>query len=133
MTNEKLIKLAVSVIKSRKLGSYLAGDVGCALISGKGKIYTGVCIDTASGMGFCAEHNAIGNMITAGESKIKKIIGVWKDKKGKIYILHPCGRCREFIRQVNKQNMEAEVIIGKNRTVKLKELLPYNDDFKLYD
>ena len=84
-------------------------------------------------MGFCAEHNAIGSMITAGESRIKKIVAVWKDKKNKIYILHPCGRCREFMRQTNKQNMETEVILAKNRTVKLKELLPYEDDFKLYD
>lgn len=76
MTNEKLTKLAASVVKSRKLGKYLAGDVGCALISEKGLIYKGVCIETMSSMGFCAEHNAIGDMITAGESKIKKIVAV---------------------------------------------------------
>jgi len=133
MTNKKLIKLAASVIKSRKLGDYLIGDVGCALLSEKGKIYTGVCVDTISGMGFCAEQNAIGSMITAGEFKIKKIVAVWKDKKNKIYILHPCGGCREFMRQANKQNMETEVILGKDQIVKLKELLPYRDDFKLYD
>lgn len=132
MTNEKLIKLAASVVRSRKLGDYLAGDVGAALLSEKGKVYTGVCIETMSSMGFCAEHNAIGSMITVGESRIKKIVAVWKDKKGKIYILHPCGRCREFMRQINRQNMETEVILGKNRVVKLKELLPYKDDFKLY-
>jgi len=132
MTNEKLIKLAASVVKHRKFGSTSVGDVGCALFSGKGKIYTGVCIDTMSSMGFCAEHNAIGSMITAGEFKIKKIVAVWKDKKGKVYILHPCGRCREFMRQINKKNMETEVILSKDRIVKLKELLPYHDDFKLY-
>ena len=133
MTNEKLIKLAVAVVKHKKFGQTSVGDVGCALVQEKGRIYTGVCIDTMSSMGFCAEHNAIGSMITAGESRIKKIVAVWKDKKNKIYILHPCGRCREFMRQINKQNMETEVTLGKNRIVKLKELLPYQDDFKLYD
>jgi len=133
MTNDKLVKLAASVVSHRKFGQTSVGDVGCALISGKGKIYTGVCIDTMSSMGFCAEHNAIGSMITAGEFKIKKIVAVWKDKRNRIYILHLCGRCREFMRQINKQNMGTEVVLGKNRIVKLKELLPYKDDFKSYD
>ena len=129
MTNEKLIKLAASAVKSKKTGDFTSGDVGCALLSEKGKVYTGVCIDTMSSMGFCAEHNAIGTMITAGEYKIKKIVAVWKGKKGEVHVLHPCGRCREFMRQVNKNNMETEIILGKERVVKLKELLPYKDDF----
>ena len=73
MTNEKLIKLAVAVVKHKKFGQTSVGDVGCALVSEKGRIYTGVCIDTMSSMGFCAEHNAIGSMVTAGESRIKKM------------------------------------------------------------
>src|SRR3989338_597070 len=129
MTNEKLIKLAKSVTKRRKLGDNSACQVGCALLSEKGKIYTGVCIDTKSGMGFCAEHNAIGSMVTAGETRIKKIVAVWKDKKKGVFVMHPCGRCREFMRQIDKRNMEAEVILGKDRVVRLKELLPYQDDF----
>ena len=129
MTNEKLIKLAASVVKSKKMGDNTSGDVGCALITEKGKTYTGVCIDTMSGMGFCAEHAAIAAMVTAREYKIKKIVAVWKDKKRKVHVLHPCGRCREFMRQINKQNMDAEIILGKDRTAKLKELLPYIDDY----
>lgn len=131
MTNEKLIKLAASVIKTKKTGDdFISGDVGCALISEKGKTYTGVCIDTQSSMGFCAEHNAIGSMVTDGEYKIKKIVAVWKDENGDLYILHPCGRCREFIRQIDQSNMETDVILGKDKVVKLKELLPYQEDFK---
>lgn len=124
-----LITIASSLVHSAKLGSNTAGDVGCALLSKKGNIYTGVCIDTISGMGFCAEHAAIASMVTAGEYKIKKIVAVWKDKKKNVFVLHPCGRCREFMRQIDKSNMEAEVILGKDRIVKLKELLPYEDDF----
>jgi cytidine deaminase len=127
MTNEKLISKAVSVINSKKVGEFLIGNVGSALISESGKIYLGVCIDTSFSMGFCAEHNAIGSMITAGEYKIKKIVGVWKDDKGHIFILSPCGRCREFMRQINKENLETDVILAKDKVVKLKELLPYYD------
>ncbi len=60
MTDEELIQKAVSVIKSKKVKGFLIGDVGCALLTDKGNLYLGVCIDTSSSMGFCAEHNAIG-------------------------------------------------------------------------
>ena len=125
MTNEKLIKLAASAVKSKRIGDFTSGDIGCALLSQKGNIYQGVCIDTMSSMGFCAEHNAIGSMITAGEYRIKKIVAVWKDEKGDIYVLPPCGRCRGFMYKIDKQNLEADIVWDKNKTVKLKELLPY--------
>ncbi|MDD5464414.1 MAG: cytidine deaminase [Candidatus Moranbacteria bacterium] len=125
MTNEKLIKLAASVVHSKKMGDNTSGDVGCALLTDKGNVYLGVCIDTMSGMGFCAEHAAIAAMVTAREYRVKKIVAVWKDKKRKVFVLHPCGRCREFMRQVDKGNMETEVILDKDRVVKLKDLLPY--------
>ena len=127
MTNKELIKKAASVVNSKKIGDYTVGDVGCALISDKGNLYFGVCIEVRSSMGFCAEHNAIGAMITAGECKIKKIVAVWKDDNGEIYILSPCGRCREFMYQIDKGNLETEVVLGKNKTAKLSELLPYQD------
>lgn len=129
MTTSQLIKLAASVVHSKKMKDYTLGDVGCALITAKGNVYTGVCVDTMSSMGFCAEHAAIAAMVTAREYKIKKIVAVWKNKKKEVFILHPCGRCREFMRQIDKRNMETEVILGKDKIVKLKELLPYNDDF----
>jgi len=130
MTNEELIQLAASAINSKQIDDFTSGDVGCALISENDNIYTGVCIDTMSSMGFCAEHNAIGSMITAKEYGIKKIVAVWKDKNGDLFILHPCGRCREFMRQLHKENMDiTEVIIGKDKVVKLGELLPYNEDW----
>lgn len=125
MGNQELIKKAASIVKSKKIGDYTVGDVGCVLISDKGNLYQGVCIDVGSSMGFCAEHNAIGSMVTEGESKIKKIVTAWKDKKGEVFVLSPCGRCREFMFQIDKDNLEAEVILGRNKTAKLSELLPY--------
>ena len=127
MTNKELIKKAASVVNSKKIGDYTVGDVGCALITDKNHLYLGVCIDVGSSMGFCAEHNAIGAMTTAREYKIKKIVAVWKDDKGETYVLSPCGRCREFMYQMDKGNLETEVVLGKNKTAKLSELLPYQD------
>ncbi len=128
ITNEELIKKAESVVNSKKVGDYYIGDVGCALVTDQGNIYLGVCIDVGSSMGFCAEHNAIGSMITAGEYKIRKIVAVWKDEKG-LCVLSPCGRCREFMRQIHPDNLETEVILDTDKTAKLAELLPYHDWF----
>ncbi|MBD3328637.1 cytidine deaminase [Candidatus Peregrinibacteria bacterium] len=127
MTNEELIKEAVQVVNPKTIGDSEMGGVGCALITDKNTIFKGVCIDTSSGMGFCAEHTAISQMITQGEYKIKKIVAVWKDEKGDVFVIPPCGRCREFMRQTNEKNLETEVVLDTNKAVKLKELLPYYD------
>ncbi len=127
MTNEELIKEAIQVINPKTIGDSEMGGVGSALITDKNTIFKGVCIDTSSGMGFCAEHTAISQMITQKEYKIKKIVAVWKDDKGDIFILPPCGQCREFMHQTNEENLETDVVLDKNKTVKLKELLPYYD------
>ena len=130
IVNKELIEKAASVVNARKNGENTVGDVGCALLTEKGNMYTGVCIDATSGMGFCAEHNAIGAMTTAGESKIKKIVAVWKDKgDGDIYVVSPCGRCREFIARIDASNLETEVILAENKSATLKELLPYYDSY----
>jgi cytidine deaminase len=129
MTNEELIQKATSVINERKTDQYTVGQVGSALITDKGNIYTGVCIDTGSGMGFCAEASAIASMITAGEHKIKKIVATWKDEKGDLYIASPCGRCREFISTFDESNINAEVILDKNAVSTLKELLPHRREY----
>lgn len=128
ISNEELIKKAASVINKREIGGYTVGGVGCALITDMGNVYTGVDIDTSSGMGFCAEHSAIAAMVTAGESKIEKVVATWKNEEG-VYILPPCGRCREFLYRINKENLNADVILGKDNVVKLVELIPHHDEF----
>lgn len=129
ISNEALIQKAASVLRPKKNEGHLVGDVGCALVTDKGNVYLGVCIDASCGIGFCAEHSAIAAMVTAGEFKIKKIVAVWKDGKGKITVLPPCGRCREFIRQIHKDNLQTEVILKENKILTLAELLPYHDWF----
>ena len=127
MTNEELIKEALKVVNPKKIGNSEMGQVGCALLTDKGNIFKGVCIDTSSGLGFCAEHTAISQMITHGEHEIKKIVAVYRDEKGDVFVLSPCGRCREFMLQTNKKNLNADIILDKTKVVKLKELLPYYD------
>ena len=128
ITNEELIQKAKSIVKpTKQRNGFSISDCGTALLTDKGNIYIGVSIDTPSSMGFCSEHAAIAAMVTGGEYKIKKIVAVLEDGT----ILPPCGRCREFIYQIDKDNLETEVIISKDKIVKLKELLPYPWDENL--
>ncbi len=123
MMFEELIEKATEVLNPRQLSSTAeAGSVAAAILTDSGKIYTGICIETACSMGFCAEHAAAAAMLTAGESHIVKMVAI--NKRGNV--LPPCGRCREFIRQLNDHNIEAEVLINRDRAVKLRDLLPYD-------
>ncbi len=125
LSNDELIEKARSVLKPRKIKhGFSVGDVGCALITAKGNVYLGVSIDTACGIGFCAEHSAIAAMVTRGEHIIKRIVAVVEEGKP----IPPCGRCREFMRQIHERNSTTEVIVSKGKSVKLKELLPFSWD-----
>ena len=127
MTNEELISEAEKILNPHKTeDGRLHADVGAALISRKGKLYVGTCVDTPS-WGLCAERSAIAAMITAGEYEIDKIVGVWRDEKTeKLYVLPPCGICREFMRQIDRANLDTDIVLGKHSTRKLKDLIPFN-------
>jgi cytidine deaminase len=121
VSNDDLIQKAIGVLNPRKISSCAeAASVGCALLTGKGNIYTGVCIDTACGIGFCAEHSAIAAMVTAGETDIKTIVAVNWNKS----IMAPCGRCREFMYQIDDNNKNADIIMPGGKVIKLSDLLP---------
>ena len=132
MTNEELISRAAGVVRAKRINDFLVGDVGCALVTDQGSVYLGVCADVASNS-YCAEHMAIGAMMMAGEYRIEKIVAVWKNEEGDLFVLSPCGNCREFMRQVNGENLETDVILEKEKVVKLRELLPYPNWFHKVD
>ena len=116
-----LYKMAYEVTNPRKLSNDAScGTVGAVIMCDSGNTYKGVCIDTMSSMGFCAEHAAAAAMITAGESHVIAMVSV--NSSGEIY--YSCGRCRQFITVLNDENKNALVLIETNRTVALKELLP---------
>ncbi|HRF47233.1 MAG TPA: cytidine deaminase [Anaerolineales bacterium] len=126
LSTTELIARARTVLRPRRLsGDNSAGDVACALEADSGAIYLGVCIDVSSGIGFCAEHAAIAAMVTAGETRIRQIVAVWGDD----VVLPPCGRCREFMYQVDRDNFAGtQVILGQERREPLSALLPHPYD-----
>lgn len=121
MKIDELISEAQKIVGEFTLSEkYLsAGSVGAALITKSGRLYTGICIDLACGIGFCAENAAVAEMLKNRETQIEMIVAV-----SKVKILAPCGRCREMMLQINKENMNTKVILPEKRMVTLKELLP---------
>jgi cytidine deaminase len=128
MTNDELIQRAASVMNPRitATGNQF-GTVAATLVTDKGSVYDGACIDTACSMGFCVEHAAIAAMVTAGNHQIATIVAVGRDERsGDLYVLPPCGRCREFIRQIDEANLETDVVLDRAATRKLEDLLPFH-------
>jgi cytidine deaminase len=121
MTIQDLINEAHKITgKYRPSDECTSGAVGAALITRDGNVYTGVNIDASCGIGFCAEHSAIAEMLKHRESEIEILVAVNTRKE----ILPPCGRCRELIYQINKANANTKIILNLNDTITLKELLP---------
>lgn len=119
----KLYEAAVRVQNGRTISPFIeAGGVAAAILTKRGNIYVGVCIDTASTLGMCAERNAIANMITNGESQIDKVVAVMPDGR----VGSPCGACREYMMQLDKDSGDIEILLDleTQKTVKLKELIP---------
>jgi predicted RNase H-like nuclease len=97
-----------------------AGSVASVIISRSGNTYTGICLDFSCGLGFCAEHAAVAEMLKAHESEIGFVVAVDGDGN----VLPPCGRCREMMWQLNPVNKNAIVVLAVDRARHLSELLP---------
>lgn len=120
MDFEALYHAALEVLDPRQVSKDVeVGGVAAALVTDKGNIYRGICINTACSLGFCAEHAAVAAMLTAGENRVEAIVAVGYDKK----VMSPCGRCRELLMQLG--NPDAQVFLSPDAAVKVKDLLPY--------
>lgn len=120
---DTLYHAAKEKLNPRTISPFIeAGGVAAAILTDSGNIYTGVCIDTACSLGMCAERNAIANMITNGESKIKKLVCVMRDGRTG----PPCGACREYLMQLDPDSSAMEILMDHEtmRTVTLGELCP---------
>lgn len=83
----------------------------------------GVCVDTCSTLGICAERNAIFNMITNGEQKIEKVLAIMPNGKSGA----PCGACRELMVQLmpnSYQEIEVLMDFETEEIITLGELTP---------
>jgi cytidine deaminase len=126
--DRELIEAARDAIRRRY--RYDWQEVGAAMRTRSGKIFTGVSLDAYLGrMAVCAEAVALGQAITnSGETGIETIVAVRhpppEEKARPIAVVSPCGACRELIWDYDR---EARVIvpdIGGSAVVPIGELIP---------
>ena len=120
----RMFDAAKRVQNGRKVSDYVeAGGVAAAILSASGRIYTGVCVDTCSTLGICAERNAIFNMLTNGEQEIAKVLAILPDGRTGA----PCGACRELMVQLMPEKYrEIEIMLdyASEKIITLGELTP---------
>ena len=123
-TWKEMYDAAKAVQSGRRVSEYVeAGGVAAAILSGSGKIYTGVCVDTSCTLGVCAERNAIFHMLTCGEQEIARVLALMPDGK----VGAPCGACRELMVQLmpdDYQKIEILMDMETGRVVTLGQLTP---------
>ncbi|MBO4677905.1 MAG: cytidine deaminase [Oscillospiraceae bacterium] len=121
---DRMFAAAKAVQNGRRISGYVeAGGVAAAILSASGRIYTGVCVDTCSTLGICAERNAIFHMLTCGEQEIRKVLAIMPDGRTGA----PCGACRELMVQLMPETypgIEIMLDYETGRTVTLGELTP---------
>ena len=115
---------ARKVVNPREISRMIeAGGVAAAVEAASGKIYVGVCVDTACTLGVCAERNAMFNMITNGENVIRRVVAIDRDGRA----VPPCGACREFMTQLMPEDYRSVAIrvdYEKEKIVTLGDLTP---------
>ena len=119
---QNLYQEAMSILNPHDVSKRMwVGGVASSVLTKNGNIYKGICIDTDSSLGMCAERNALSTMLTYGESEIVKVVSVYKDGN----IIPSCGACREFMMHLNGDVENIEILLDRNgRTMRLIDLMP---------
>jgi cytidine deaminase len=126
--DRELIAAATAAIKQRYRDDWQ--EVGAALRTRGGKIFTGVNLDAYLGrMAVCAEAVALGRaVVDTGDAGIETIVAVRhpppEEKDQTIAVVSPCGACRELIFDYDPK---ARVVVPNGRTaaaVPIADLLP---------
>lgn len=121
MHYSKLIREARKA-KRASHSPYSKFRVGAALLTTKGKTYTGSNIEVSSySLTLCAERTALFKAFSEGERSFRAI-AIASDEKD---FTPPCGACRQVIMDLAG---DIEVILtnskGKHKIVRASELLP---------
>jgi cytidine deaminase len=124
----ELMEVARAVIRRRYRNDWQ--EVGAALRTRTGRIFTGVNLDAYLGrMAVCAEAVALGQMVTeVGETGIDIIVAVRHPRTSEadqtIAVVSPCGSCRELIWDYDRN--ACVIVPGENgpTVASIGELLP---------
>ena len=126
--DKELIEAATAAIKKRYRDDWQ--EVGAALRTRSGRIFTGINLDAYLGrMAVCAEAIALGRaFVDLGDDGIERIVAVRPpppyEKDQDIKVVSPCGACRELIFDYDPK---ALVIVPNGKApavVPIADLLP---------
>jgi len=94
--------------------------VGAAVLAG-GRVFTGVNVENASyPLGMCAERNAVGAAVAAGERRIDCIAVVTDASRP----TPPCGGCRQVLWEFGPESLVVAEARGVRVVWALEDLLP---------
>ena len=122
MTNSELLEQA-KVAATKAYAPYSQFQVGCALLTSKGNIFSGCNVENASyGLTICAERNTIFHAV-AEEGPSMKIASLAVIALGQEF--PPCGACRQVIAEFTGPDVEVWFLRdGKPFAMTMAELLP---------
>ena len=116
------LEKAARKVRERAHAPYSKFQVGAALESTSGKVFTGCNVENISyGLTICAERNAVFAAVAAGVRSFRRILVVADSKEP----VSPCGACRQVLSEFS-ENMEIICINLQNQKfrAKLSSLLP---------
>lgn len=121
MTDLELFRLAEEAAKGA-YAPYSNFNVGAALLTASGKIYTGANVENASyGATICAERTAALKAVTDGERVFSAMAVATSGTDA-----WPCGICRQFLYEFSP---DMRIIVGTDadhiESVCLDDLLPH--------
>ena len=117
----ELVKTAYGAMEN-SYSPYSNFQVGAALLTKSGKVYTGCNVECASYGGTnCAERTALFKAVSEGEREFEAIAVVCSSKE----YAYPCGICRQVLVEFG----DIDVILAKEleyEVFRLSEMLPHS-------
>lgn len=124
MNYEELMELAKKASEN-SYSPYSKFPVGACVLAESGQVYLGCNFENSSfGLTICAERNAVGSAIVAGERKIKAVAIYSPNMKN----CAPCGACRQVLSEFQSdEGMDVVTLCEEGLKVySLNSLLPEN-------
>lgn len=128
MTSDKELIKAALLARERSYSPYSDYQVGAALLSAEGRVYTGCNIENAAySPTNCAERTAFFKAVSEGSTVFEKIAIAGSPKGEVSQYAFPCGVCRQVMEEFCNPDT-FRILIAKSeqdyKVFTLRELLP---------
>jgi len=123
---EKMLRMAKDAM-ANSYSPYSHFAVGACVLGNDGNYYAGCNVENVSfSITQCAEGSAVGNMISAGAKRIKKVVLISQSDLP----IPPCGACRQRLKEFADHDVKVHMfnLAGKEIVMTIGELLPGSFD-----